>query len=152
MSLKKEILTKGFFSEQEKTFVNLIHTAAYFESEFSQFIKDFGLSPQQYNVLRILRGQSPNPILGGDLQKRMLHKMSNATRIVDKLVEKGFADRIKSDEDKRQILVSITKPGFDLMNVLDEEVFNFNSKVINLPEAQLMVLNILLDNLRTAVK
>jgi len=145
-------LTKGFFSEQEKTFVNLIHTAAYFESEFSQFIKDFGLSPQQYNVLRILRGQSPNPILGGDLQKRMLHKMSNATRIVDKLVEKGFADRIKSDEDKRQILVSITKPGFDLMNVLDEEVFNFNSKVINLPEAQLMVLNILLDNLRTAVK
>tara|TARA_B100000795_G_scaffold141629_1_gene106051 strand:- start:6073 stop:6531 length:459 start_codon:yes stop_codon:yes gene_type:complete len=152
LSLKKEILTKGFFSEQEKTFVNLIHTAAYFESEFSQFIKDFGLSPQQYNVLRILRGQSPNPILGGDLQKRMLHKMSNATRIVDKLVEKGFADRIKSDEDKRQILVSITKPGFDLMNVLDEEVFNFNSKVINLPEAQLMVLNILLDNLRTAVK
>ncbi len=145
-------MTKGFFSEQEKTFVNLIHTAAYFESEFSQFIKDFGLSPQQYNVLRILRGQSPNPILGGDLQKRMLHKMSNATRIVDKLVEKGFADRIKSDEDKRQILVSITKPGFDLMNVLDEEVFNFNSKVINLPEAQLMVLNILLDNLRTAVK
>ena len=152
MSLKKEILTKGFFSEQEKTFVNLIHTAAYFESEFSKFIKDFGLSPQQYNVLRILRGQSPNPILGGDLQKRMLHKMSNASRIVDKLVEKGFADRIKSDEDKRQILVSITKPGFDLMNVLDEEVFNFNSKVINLPEAQLMVLNILLDNLRTAVK
>ena len=152
MSLKKEILTKGFFSEEEKTFVNLIHTAAYFESEFSHFIKEFGLSPQQYNVLRILRGQSPNAILGGDLQKRMLHKMSNATRIVDKLVEKGFADRIKSDEDKRQILVSITKPGFDLMNVLDEEVFNFNSKVINLPEAQLMVLNILLDNLRTAVK
>lgn len=152
MSLKKEISTKGFFSEQEKTFVNLIHTAAYFESEFSQFIKDFGLSPQQYNVLRILRGQSPNPILGGDLQKRMLHKMSNATRIVDKLVEKGFADRIKSDKDKRQILVSITNPGLVFMNVLDEEVFNFNSKVINLPEAQLMVLNILLDNLRTAVK
>ena len=145
-------MTKGFFSEQEKTFVNLIHTAAYFESEFSQFIKDFGLSPQQYNVLRILRGQSPNPILGGDLQKRMLHKMSNATRIVDKLVEKGFADRSKSNKDKRQILVSITKDGLDLLNVLDEEVFNFNSNIMNLPEAQLMFLNLLLDNLRNAVK
>ena len=152
MSLKKEILTKGFFSEEEKTFVNLIHTAAYFESEFSHFIKEFGLSPQQYNVLRILRGQSPNAILGGDLQKRMLHKMSNATRIVDKLVEKGFADRSKSNKDKRQILVSITKDGLDLLNVLDEEVFNFNSNIMNLPEAQLMFLNLLLDNLRNAVK
>jgi len=64
MSIKKDIQTKGFHSEQEKAFVNLIHTAAHFESLFTHFIKDFGLSPQQYNVLRILRGQSPNAILG----------------------------------------------------------------------------------------
>ena len=115
MSIKKDIQTKGFHSEQEKAFVNLIHTAAHFESLFTHFIKDFGLSPQQYNVLRILRGQSPNAILGGELQKRMLHNMSNATRLVDKLVEKGLVDRSKNSNDKRQILVSINKQGLKLL-------------------------------------
>ena len=152
MSLKKEILTKGFFSEEEKTFVNLIHTAAYFESEFSHFIKEFGLSPQQYNVLRILRGQSPNAILGGDLQKRMLHKMSNATRLVDKLEEKGFVDRIKNENDQLQMLVSITKLGLDLLSNLDEGVVSFNDKIIKLPKAKLIELNLLLDELRSTSK
>jgi DNA-binding MarR family transcriptional regulator len=132
--------------------VNLIHTAAHFESLFSHFIKDFGLSPQQYNVLRILRGQSPNAILGGELQKRMLHNMSNATRLVDKLVEKGLVDRSKNSNDKRQILVSINKQGLKLLAKLDNEVVNFDEKIMNLPEAQLMVLNLLLDDLRASSK
>ncbi|MEZ7839361.1 MAG: MarR family transcriptional regulator [Flavobacteriales bacterium] len=152
MSIKKDIQTKGFHSEQEKAFVNLIHTAAHFESLFSHFIKDFGLSPQQYNVLRILRGQSPNAILGGELQKRMLHNMSNATRLVDKLVEKGLVDRSKNSNDKRQILVSINKQGLKLLAKLDNEVVNFDEKIMNLPEAQLMVLNLLLDDLRASSK
>lgn len=151
MSLKKDIIqTKGFHSEQEKAFVNLILTASVFESKFNHFIKDFGLSPQQYNVLRILRGQSPNAILGGELQKRMIHKMSNATRLVDKLVEKGFVSREKDKDDKRKILVSITNSGLTLLSKLDEEVFKFDQKIFNLPEAQLMVLNLLLDDLRSA--
>ena len=152
MSIKKDIQTKGFHSEQEKAFVNLIHTAAHFESLFTHFIKDFGLSPQQYNVLRILRGQSPNAILGGELQKRMLHNMSNATRLVDKLVEKGLVDRSKNSNDKRQILVSINKQGLKLLAKLDNEVVNFDEKIMNLPEAQLMVLNLLLDDLRASSK
>ena len=152
MSLKKDIQTKGFHSEQEKAFVNLIHTAAHFESLFTHFIKDFGLSPQQYNVLRILRGQSPNAILGGELQKRMLHKMSNATRLVDKLVEKGLVDRSKNGNDKRQILVSINKQGLKFLAKLDNEVVNFDQKIMNLPEAQLTVLNLLLDDLRASSK
>tara|TARA_B110000090_G_scaffold208682_1_gene263070 strand:- start:649 stop:1110 length:462 start_codon:yes stop_codon:yes gene_type:complete len=152
MSIKKDIQTKGFHSEQEKAFVNLIHTPAHFESLFSHFIKDFGLSPQQYNVLRILRGQSPNAILGGELQKRMLHNMSNATRLVDKLVEKGLVDRSKNSNDKRQILVSINKQGLKLLAKLDNEVVNFDEKIMNLPEAQLMVLNLLLDDLRASSK
>ena len=152
MSIKKDIQTKGFHSEQEKAFVNLIPTAAHFESLFTHFIKDFGLSPQQYNVLRILRGQSPNAILGGELQKRMLHNMSNATRLVDKLVEKGLVDRSKNSNDKRQILVSINKQGLKLLAKLDNEVVNFDEKIMNLPEAQLMVLNLLLDDLRASSK
>ena len=152
MSLKNDIHTKQFKSEQEKTFVNLIHTAAYFESKFNQFIKEFGLSPQQYNVLRILRGQSPNAILCGELQKRMLHKMSNATRLVDKLEEKGFVDRIKNENDQRQMLVSITKLGRDLLSDLDEGVVSFDDKIIKLPKAKLIELNLLLDEIRSSSK
>jgi len=152
MSLKNDIQTKGFKSEQEKTFVNLIHTAAYFESKFIQFIKEFDLSPQQYNVLRILRGQHPNAILSGKIQKLMLHKMSNATRLLDKLVEKGFVDRIKNKDDKRQVLISITKPGLDILYHLDEGVANFDDKIMNLSEVQLMDLNLLLDELRSSSK
>ena len=152
MSIKKDIQTKGFITEQEKTYVNLFHTAAFFESKFNQFIKDFGISPQQYNVLRILRGQSPNSILYGDLQERMIHKMSNATRLVDKLEEKDLVVRIKSKEDKRQMLVSINQNGLSLLSKLDTHVAEFNLKFMNLPEAQLMVLNLLLDDLKAASK
>lgn len=153
MSLKKDIIqTKVFHSEQEKAFVNLILTASVFESKFNHFIKDFGLSSQQYNVLRILRGQAPSAMLCGDLQERMLHKMSNATRLVDKLIEKGFVIREKDKDDKRKIFVSITNSGLTLLSKLDEEVFKFDQKIFNLTEAQLMVLNLLLDDLRSATE
>ena len=150
LSLKKDIQSKGFHSEQEKLSVNLILTAAYFESKFTHFIKDFGVSPQQYNVLRILRGQVPNSIASGELQSRMLHKMSNATRLVDKLIEKGFAVRVKNEKDKRVVLVSISASGLELLAQLDEQVYAFNERYIKLPESQLMVLNLLLDQLHGA--
>ena len=82
----------------------------------------------------------------------MLHNMSNATRLVDKLVEKGLVDRSKNSNDKRQILVSINKQGLKLLAKLDNEVVNFDEKIMNLPEAQLMVLNLLLDDLRASSK
>lgn len=112
MSLKDDIQAKGFHSEQEKSFVNLIYTAALFEANFNKFIKPFGVSSQQYNVLRILRGKFPNSMSSGDLHRRMIHKMSNASRLVDKLVDKGYVIRVVNVNDKRNILVSITVLGF----------------------------------------
>ena len=80
----------------------------------------------------------------------MLHKMSNATRLVDKLIEKGFAVRVKNEKDKRVVLVSISASGLELLAQLDEQVYAFNEQYIKLPESQLMVLNLLLDQLRGA--
>lgn len=148
MSLKKDIKAKSFQSEHEKTFVNLIYTAAHFESKFAQFIKEYEISPPQYNVLRILRGRHPEAILGGELQNRLLHNMSNATRLVDKLIEKKLVNREKNIEDKRQMLISITPEGLNLLSKLDVAVDEFDKKMMNLPEPQLMVLNNLLDALR----
>jgi DNA-binding MarR family transcriptional regulator len=148
VSLKKDIKTKGFQSEHEKTFVNLIYTAAHFESKFAQFIKEHEISPPQYNVLRILRGCYPDAMLGGELQNRLIHNMSNSTRLVDKLIDKKLVYREKNPEDKRQMLISITSDGLNLLTELDISVDEFDKKMMNLPEPQLMVLNNLLDALR----
>ncbi len=151
MSLKDDIQAKGFHSEQEKSFVNLISTAALFEANFNKFIKPFGLSSQQYNVLRILRGQFPNSMSSGDLHSRMIHKMSNASRLVDKLVEKGYVIRVVNANDKRNILVSITDLGLRLVTDLDKEVAAFQKTSIDLPSAKLKDLNLILDELRSSL-
>ncbi|MDG1145400.1 MAG: MarR family transcriptional regulator [Flavobacteriales bacterium] len=151
MSLKDDIQAKGFHSEQEKSFVNLIYTAALFEANFNKFIKPFGVSSQQYNVLRILRGQFPNSISSGDLHSRMIHKMSNASRLVDKLVEKGYVIRVVNANDKRNILVSITDLGLRLVIDLDKEVAAFQKTSINLPSSKLKDLNLILDELRSSL-
>lgn len=151
MSLKDDIQAKGFHSEQEKSFVNLIYTAAFFEANFNKFIKPFGVSSQQYNVLRILRGQFPNSMSSGDLHSRMIHKMSNASRLVDKLVEKGYVIRVVNANDKRNILVSITDLGLRLVTDLDKEVAAFQKTSIDLPSAKLKDLNLILDELRSSL-
>ena len=151
MSLKNDIKAKGFHSEQEKSFVNLIYTAALFEANFNKFIKPFGVSSQQYNVLRILRGQFPNSMSSGDLHSRMIHKMSNASRLVDKLVEKGYVIRVVNANDKRNILVSITDLGLRLVTDLDKEVAAFQKTSIDLPSAKLKDLNLILDELRSSL-
>jgi DNA-binding MarR family transcriptional regulator len=113
-----------------------------------QFIKGYEISPPQYNVLRILRGQHPKVMLGGELQDRLLHNMSNSTRLVDRLLDKGLVNRQKNPEDKRQMMISITQCGLKLLKDLDVAVLEFDEKMMNLPEGQLMVLNNLLDDLR----
>lgn len=151
MSLKEDIQAKGFHSEQEKSFVNLIYTAALFEANFNKFIKPFGLSSQQYNVLRILRGQFPNSMSSGDLHRRMIHKMSNASRLVNKLVEKGYVIRVVNANDKRNILVSITDLGLRFVTDLDKEVAAFQKTFIDLPSSKLKDLNLILDELRSSL-
>lgn len=151
MSLKEDIQAKGFHSEQEKSFVNLIYTAALFEANFNKFIKPFGLSSQQYNVLRILRGQFPNSMSSGDLHRRMIHKMSNASRLVNKLVEKGYVIRVVNANDKRNVLVSITDLGLRFVTDLDKEVAAFQKTFIDLPSSKLKDLNLILDELRSSL-
>jgi DNA-binding MarR family transcriptional regulator len=137
LSLQDDIKASSFPSLEEKTFVNLLFTTSHLEAKFNQFIKGFGLSTEQYKVLRILRGQYPNWILSGDLQSLMLRTMSNSTRLVDKLVEKDLVIRKKNPEDKRQITVSITNSGLDLLK-----------DIIKSDKESLVQLNDLLDELR----
>jgi len=89
-------------------------------------------------------------MLGGELQNRLIHNMSNSTRLVDRLIEKGLVSRKKNPEDKRQMFISISSSGLQFLSELDISVIDFDKKMMNLPEPQLMVLNKLLDDLRNS--
>ncbi|GGZ34861.1 MarR family transcriptional regulator [Echinicola pacifica] len=148
MKLEEEIKQKEFKSEYNKAVVNLHFTQSYLITFQARLFKPHGVSPEQYNVLRILRGHHPEPITVSSIQERMLNKMSNASRLVEKLKQKGLAERKECPSDRRQVDITITSKGLDLLGQLDEEIKNFNHSIIKLDESEVKQLNDLLDKLR----
>ncbi len=114
-----------------------------------QFLKPHGVTLQQYNVLRILRGQYPNPVKVSDITERMLDKMSNASRLVDKLLLKQLAERTECPSDRRAVDVVITQKGLDLLKMLDECQAGWEDGLKErLSEEEAVVISELLDKLR----
>src|SRR5450432_4716960 len=101
MQLEKEINQKKFRNDAHKLGVNIIYTFGWLNNFQAALMKPFGITSQQFNVLRILRGQHPNPASVKLIRERMLDKMSDASRIVEKLRVKGFIDRKISADDRR---------------------------------------------------
>jgi len=106
--------------------VNVLYTSNWLANRQAQLLKPSGLTLQQYNVLRILRGQHPSPVKVSDITERMLDKMSNASRLVDKLVLKDLVLRTECPSDRRAVDVIITDAGLDLLKQLDEGVEGLN--------------------------
>lgn len=148
MRIEEAIKQKEFKDPYNKAIVNLLYTHSYIVSKQSSLFKPFGLSPEQYNVLRILRGQNGNPITVSSIQERMLNKMSNASRLVEKLKQKKFVVRNECPTDRRQVDILITEKGTEVLNQLEEEIYVLNRKLVQLPEDEVDQLNSLLDNLR----
>lgn len=151
MELEKEIDQKHFASEHHKLLINVLFTGKWLDYRQQRRFKTWDLTPQQYNILRILRGAAPKPATVQYLTDRMLDKSSNASRLVDKLEEKGLACRATCPHNRRAVDVSITEAGMALLeqidgrNVLNDHVF---AQVLTEQEAQ--TLNRLLDRLRDA--
>jgi DNA-binding MarR family transcriptional regulator len=148
MRLEDEIQQKEFKDAYNKATVNILFTHSYIVTKQNSFLKPFGLSPEQYNVLRILRGQNGNPITVSSIQDRMLNKMSNASRLVEKLKQKGLVIRNECPADRRQVDIIITDKGLDLLNQLQQEILNQNQNLIKLDASEVDQLNFLLDKLR----
>ncbi|SHN17048.1 DNA-binding transcriptional regulator, MarR family [Cyclobacterium lianum] len=148
MKIEDEIKQKPFKDAYSKAMVNLLYTNSYLVTGQSRLFKPFGLSPEQYNVLRILRGQHPDPITVSSIQDRMLNKMSNASRLVEKLKQKEMVQRKECAEDRRQVDITITAKGLDTLSQLENEVRKFNKDYIHLSEEEVDQLNNLLDKLR----
>jgi DNA-binding MarR family transcriptional regulator len=150
MELEKEIHQKAFKSEHQKLIVNVLFTGKWLEYRQSAAFKSYGLTAQQFNVLRILRGCMPKPATVQYLVERMLDKSSNASRIVDKLIEKDLVERSICESNRRMVDITITKKALDLLALIDanQEMWNNYDRVLDNEEAR--TLNALLDKLRDA--
>ena len=148
MKIEDEIKqTKKFRSEHQRLAVNIMFTSSWLYRTQGQFLKTFGISPEQYNVLRILRGQHPNCANNQLITERMIDKSSNCSRIVEKLKQKGLVDRKENKDDRRHVDITITQKGLTLLEKIDlannEGVLKDN---LSVKEAE--TLNEFLDKLR----
>lgn len=149
MTLEADIKqTKPFRTSEEKTIVNIMFTNNWLCDKQHHVIKHFGITLQQYNVLRILKGRHEEPITINGIMDRMLDKMSNASRLVDKLVQKKLASRSYRVDDRRACNVLITDQGITVLQAINNEMQGLQENLGPLSEDEYESLNRLLDKLR----
>ncbi len=146
--IEEAIKQSEFKDNYNKVVVNLLYTHSYLVSFQTAVLKPMDLSPEQYNVLRILRGQQGKPATIAAIQERMLNNMSNASRLVDKLKAKELVKREECPLNRRQVDVVITEKGLALLELLEPQIKTINQKAIHLEAQELDLLNRLLDKLR----
>jgi DNA-binding MarR family transcriptional regulator len=147
MTLEEQLKQKEFKTKRQRAYLNVVYTASVLNLEQTRLFKPFGLSLQQYNVLRILRGQNGTPVSIGLIQERMLDIQSNASRLIDKLEDKKLVIRKVCPNDKRQMEITITHEGLKVLLELDE-VIVLNESNIQLTDSEADMLNDLLNKLR----
>lgn len=149
MKLEDEIKQSKFRNEYHKLGVNIIYTANWLSYHYFKSCKKFDITPEQYNLLRILRGQYPNPATINLLIERMLNKMSNASRLVEKLRKKGLVERKTCEKDRRACDVFITKEGLELLTKMDKIETKWIKLFTKITKQDAKKVNRILDKLRT---
>ena len=151
MSIESDIKqVTPFRTPHHRVMVNLIYTSNWVVDSQVRILKPFKLTLQQYNVLRILRGQHPNPVKVADITERMLDKMSNASRLVDKLLAKQLVLRTECPNDRRAVDVVITDEGLALLEQMDVHQSDwYKAQGNKLTEDEATHLSQLLDRLRS---
>lgn len=148
MKLEEEIGQKEFKNDIQRMIINIMYTSNWLQYKFSESLKKYDITVQQFNILRILRGQHPDPARMHLLQKRMLDKMSNASRLVERLRKKGMVVRKICRNDRRAVDVKITDDGLGLLTELDLIENEWQNRFEKLEKKDISTLNIILDNLR----
>lgn len=142
--ISKDINSK-FANNKIKASLNIIYTANWINSHQNTFFKPYGISPQQYNILRILKG-SGEPLKVQTIKERMLERSPNATRLMDKLCSKELIERFSCPNDRRVVHINITNDGLSLLNEISKHLKNDILK--NLTEKEAIQLSDLLDKIR----
>jgi DNA-binding MarR family transcriptional regulator len=148
MSLETDIRqTRSFRSQHHKAIVNLIYTHNWVIEKLKIYLQEDGITHQQFNILRILRG-SNGPISTLQIRERMLDKMSDTSRIVDRLIIKGLATKSVSHHDKRLVDVLITEKGLATLKSIDDKQERLDKLMGNLNPEEAATINILFDKIR----
>lgn len=150
MKIEEAIKSNIVYSLRKRTVLNIMYTQNIIAESFNEILKPFELSQEQFNVLRILRGQKGKPVNMTEIQERMIAKTSNTTRLVDKLLLKGLVTRDICPGNRRKMEVGITAKGLELLSELDPIVEAHDSRFSkNLTDDELEQLNLLLEKYRT---
>jgi len=149
MSIEKDISQRKFRTEYQKVMINLIFTHNWMMERMKAFFEQADLTSQQFNILRILRGAG-QPLSTLQIRQRMLDKMSDTSRIVDRLVKKGLVKKVICKSDRRLVDVSITDKGMKLLERMDELQPQLDGIVESLQESEARQLNKLLDKIRNS--
>jgi len=149
MKLEDEIKTKGFSTPKHKVGLDIMFTGNWLYEKINLLLKPYGISEQQYNVLRILKGQKGKPLNLCAIQERMIHKMSNTTRLVEKLRLKSLVERVTCEDNRRKVEITITNEGLELLKYLDPILkANINSSFERLTTKEAEQLSSLLEKVR----
>lgn len=147
--MEKEIKMDKFRSPFQKASLNLMFTGEWLMARVDSLLKPYDISSQQYNVLRILRGQHGKPINLYAVQERMLNRMSNATRLVEKLRQKNLVTRELCEQNRRKVEIAITDKGMELLDKLDPLMQQLEESIFgNLSQEEAEKLSDTLDSLR----
>ncbi|HEX3768988.1 MAG TPA: MarR family transcriptional regulator [Puia sp.] len=147
MTLEKDINQQVFRSEYQKAIINLIYTFNWVNEKINSRFEPFDITQQQFNILRILRGAG-QPLSTLQIRQRMLDKMSDTSRIVDRLVKKGMVKKSTCREDRRLVDVLLTDKGKKLLQSMDGMNEEMDSVFKYLSNEEAKLLNVLLDKIR----
>lgn len=149
MGLEEDVKQTKFTNEHQKAIVNVLYTSSWLNNRNTTYFKKYNISPEQFNVLRILRGSQPNPMRLADIAERMIEKNSNCTRLVEKLRQKELVDRQLCESNRRQVDISITFKGLKLLSEIDKDYDEWLSIQKSITKAEAIELNRILDKLRS---
>jgi DNA-binding MarR family transcriptional regulator len=148
MTIEKAIQQKSFQSPYHKLVINISYTHAYITGWMHKELKPYNISPEQFNVMRILRGVHPKGATILSITDRMINKMSNASRLVEKLRLKGLVERSVSSDDRRKVDVVITGKGMEILKNLDIKMMDIHQQLAHLSVDEVNEANAFLDKLR----
>lgn len=149
MSIEKDIHQNKFKNNKQKALLNLLFTYGWAIEKIRDFLSREDITHQQFNILRILRGAHPKPLSTLQIRERMIDKMSDTSRIVDRLVIKELVEKRTCPKDKRLVDVTINEKGQDLLKRIDETASEMDAFMDNVSEEEAEQLSSLLDKLRS---
>jgi len=148
MKLEDAIKSTKFSDMRHKATLNLMYTAYWLKTHISDTLKELDLTPEQYNVLRILKGKHPEQMCVKDIGTRIIEKSSNVPRIVDRLVAKKLVKRSTSKEDKRETLIALTEKGIEKLLEANKVNEKMSAEILGITDEEAAVLNELLEKMR----